>query len=608
MGKSNRIRLNRANEKTVSLGAKSNKGKGMPSWAMTLIAVVMAVALLLSVSCILLSSNGVFGRVVTVVSSDNYSVDANMMSYFFNTEYQNFLSSYETYFTTSEKDGMISYNASIDLDKQQFGGSTEGKTYYDASFFGEFEGTWRDYMVDRTLKSVESLLRYCEYAKANNITLDEDDQATLDANLSTYEYYAAMYGYTSVNPFLSENFGDGVSANDVKKCMELSLLASKAMEDIAEKINDGVLDAEVTERFEKDKMDHLLVDYVYFTLTVNYSDITVDEKKIAEDYLTSRDLEVNDENKAAFADEIKEEVEKAKLAEYKVKVDEKKAEANELKALGDIEAFKSYIYKDAAEAVVKKEYDKWGVNIYTEEEAKYFRDKVVEDVVKEILEGKTSATDVVTLTNDESVKEFTAYDKTVNRDFIKVLNSVKSATFTAAAKASSYIKENQKYKSEEDKISVWAFADDRKVGDTMIEETGDGSDTSKEFGNASGKYQADIYCMENVKHKDTTLSRNFGYMVFATEDAAKEAITAIKAGNVNTTDAFKKIAEEKEAEFISVTDYEKGSWNSDDFDTWLFHDTRVAGSVNETPIKVKVSDEQNGYVVAIYEGTGHEAW
>ena len=101
MGKSNRIKRNKENEKVMSLNDYSKvKGKkGMPNWAVNVIAIVVALAILTSVVFIALASTGIVMRIRTAMSSDNYRVSGNMMKYYFQTTYQNFATNYESYMT-----------------------------------------------------------------------------------------------------------------------------------------------------------------------------------------------------------------------------------------------------------------------------------------------------------------------------------------------------------------------------------------------------------------------------------------------------------------------------------------------------------------------------
>ena len=81
MGKSNRIRVKRVDTKKMS--APKKKQQGMPGWAMSLIAVVVAVVILSAAVLTFMSTNGVFGRMQTAMESENYSINKNVFSYYF---------------------------------------------------------------------------------------------------------------------------------------------------------------------------------------------------------------------------------------------------------------------------------------------------------------------------------------------------------------------------------------------------------------------------------------------------------------------------------------------------------------------------------------------
>ena len=266
MGKSNRIRSIRAVERAKTLGVK-NKKKGMPSWAMTLITLVLAAALLLSVAGIMLSANGVFTRMTTVVSSENYKINSNMMAYYYNTQYQNFVSNYSSYISS----GYFSINTGQDLADQPFGGAADStQTYYDELFLGEFEGTWHDYFMNAAVESAKGILMYCEASRDLGVTLTDEDYATIDENIASYETTADLYGYPSLNSFFAASFGRGVSEGDVRDCMEYSLLASKTMEKLSEQIEASVTKDDVNTKYDANKLDYNVIDYTYYSFKINY--------------------------------------------------------------------------------------------------------------------------------------------------------------------------------------------------------------------------------------------------------------------------------------------------------------------------------------------------
>lgn len=598
MGKSNRIRTNRAAEKVKSLGVK-NKKKGMPSWAMTLITVVLAVALLFSVAGILLSANGVFTRMTTTVESANYKVNANMMAYYYNTQYQNFLSNYSTYISS----GYFSLDTSKDLDDQPFGGP-EGsdKTYYDELFLGEFEGSWHDYFMNAAVESVKSILIYCEAAADLGVTLNDDDYATIDENIASYETTATLYGYPSVNSFLTASFGQGVSESDVRDCMEYSLLASKAMEKVAEQIEDSVKDSDIDTNYDKNKLDYNVVDYTYYSFKVNYDEVAKD--LLGKDY---ENLLKKEENKTKV------------LEEYKKQIAEAKAAAAELEKKTTLDDFKAYIYNYVATESVEDVYGSQTIKddikpkkedgtTVDEDVIAHIKSELVKAVVAEVLAGKEETVDVVEIKSD-TPDEVTVFEKTVKKDYAKIINTVKSKLFTSVYSAKeTYNVEKANY-TKDNKFSEWAFDDERKAGDIKLIAEYDGEKADAEIKNEKGKSHTSVYFLTATQHKDTEKSKNFSYMVFSSEANAKAAIGELVKKGTLTQEAFLAETEttKKASVSTSVTDYVEGSMGSSDFDKWLLDDERKVGDLTATPIK-STSGSSSVYIVALYEGEGQELW
>ncbi len=597
MGKSNRIRTNRAAEKVKTLGVK-NKKKGMPSWAMTLITVVVAVALLFSVAGILLSANGVFTRMTTTVESANYKVNANMMAYYYNTQYQNFLSNYSTYISS----GYFSLDSSKDLDDQPFGGP-EGseKTYYDEMFLGKFEGTWHDYFMNAAVESVKSILIYCEAAPDLGVKLEDEDYAAIDENIKSYETTATLYGYPSVNSFLAATFGQGVSENDVRDCMEYSLLASKAMEKLAEQIEDSVTSSDIDANYDKNKLDYNVIEYTYYSFKINYDEVA--EEVLGKDY---KEALKKEENKTKV------------LEEYKKQITEAKAAAAELEKKTNIDDFKAFIYdyvaKESVEEIYGKQTIKDNIKPKLEDDKvdndtiAHIKSELVKAVVAEVIEGKEKTTDVIEI-KDDTPDEVTIFEKTVKKEYAKIINTVKSQLFKSVNSAkdtynvekANYIKDNT--------FSKWAFDDERKANDIKLFAEYDGEKADAEIKNQKGKSHTSVYFLTSTQRKDTEKSKNFSYMVFSSEANAKAAIGELVKKGTLTQETFLAETEttKKASVSTSVTDYIEGSMGSSDFDKWLLDDERKVGDLTATPIKT-TSGSSSVYIVALYEGEGQELW
>lgn len=148
-----------------------------------------------------LENNGTVLRMKTAAESENFKISGAQYAYFFGTQYQSYYT-YLSYFGVDTSKSLKSQDCSM------------------------VEGSWYDYFVATTENYISELLALCEGAKAAGISLDKSDNETIDAQLEELETAAKQAGY-SVNTYLAAMFGAGVNKSDVKKCMELSALASK---------------------------------------------------------------------------------------------------------------------------------------------------------------------------------------------------------------------------------------------------------------------------------------------------------------------------------------------------------------------------------------------
>ena len=269
MGKSNRIKQNKQNEKAKSLTDYSKtKKKGMPNWAINLISIVVAVAILLSVAVIALSSSGIVLRVRTAMASENYKINGNMMKYYFQTTYQNFATNYESYMS------YLSLDTSKSLKDQVIGDTSVNANAIDTALVGEeYKGkTWYDYFMEQTQAEVRNMLYYCEEANKRNISLDDHDISVIDSSIESINMTAETAGYTT-NAYLALTFGKGITEKDVRSAMEISSLSSKAMTAIAEELDGKITSERIEGKYNENKKLFDVVDYTYYTFRINYSDI-----------------------------------------------------------------------------------------------------------------------------------------------------------------------------------------------------------------------------------------------------------------------------------------------------------------------------------------------
>ncbi|MBQ3000087.1 MAG: hypothetical protein IJD64_06480 [Clostridia bacterium] len=587
MGKSNRIRADRAKREVRSLDTKKTK-KGMPSWMMTVITVVLTLAILLSVAGLLLASNGVFNRWARVLSTEHFKVNANMMSYYFHTQYQNFLNDQQSSLS------YFSLDTTKSLKDQPFGGpetTEEGVFYYDELFLGEYEGTWFDYFMDQTVTSVSSLLVYCEAAYERGVELGDEENAEIDANLAALGTTATTYGYATIDAYISAMYGDGVKEKDVRRAMEYSALATKAMTVLTEEISDGITENAILSKYIADPKVFDFIDFSYYKFEATY-----DEAKHRAGH------EVEGFKDMSEADQ-KVEIEKI----YKEMIEEVKENAKKLTSMKNVKDVNEFIilyisekefhtaWEDQSlDGVFVKEVD--GEKVKDPAAEKQFKTLLVDNIAQEILSGKTDATKP---SEHLVIKSF--LPEGISEDNKKKIDSAHATAFKATLTAKeTYVRTKAGYAGEDDEFSVWAFEEGMNRDTYKITE---GKDTDAVT--TKSKYSQTAYFLAKAPYRDENKTKNVAYMLFTNEEAAKKAVDALKERGITTLDEFEALAEESNAEaHTHLEDYVEGSLNSSMFDTWLYADGMKVGDITDTPLAL----DSTTFCVALYYGEGHASW
>lgn len=602
MGKSNRIRSNRA-QKPVSAprASKKNNKKGLSSRAMSIIAIVVTVAILLMVLAFVLIGKGVPNRLRKSAESENFSINTNMMSYYFYSVYNSFAEEYSDYLT------YLSLDTSKSLKDQPFGGDGS-QTYYDSYLLGDFSGTWFDYFAEQTKAEVSSMLLYLEEANAREISLTDEEKDSIRESL---ESSAIAYGYSSnMDSYYSMQYGKGVSLKDVQAAIEYSTLASKVQNEIYNEYETWIKNNpnEIDAKYDSDKKSFDLVDFTYYAFTISYD--TVAKDVLGDNYQTL--LKDNEENQNKVMDK------------YREKIEEAKEKAEGLVAITDEKELKSAILDIVLSETYDSTYDtKNGddkKDTLTEDDLKELRAAMIAEVIEAALAEKTDTEDTEDTENTESIKitettskdeegkdvttkTATAYGKDVPVAFAEILKSIKESLDTKATTAlSTYVLEKVAYEEDEE-FSEWAFADGRVAGDTKVITEGDGAE--EELTSKTGYTYVSAYVLKTPARRDEDKTRDVAYAIFQTEKNAKNAAAALVAAEVLTTESFEELVlANSSAGNTVIEDCYEGQVGSDVFDEWLFDKELPVGAYTTEPLKL----DDSTWAVAYYVADGESNW
>ncbi len=574
MGKSNRIRANRSDSK-ISAPVKAKKKQGMPSWLLSTIIILLTVAVLFTVIGSVLSANGTLNRMRTTVYSDNYKVTGSMMAYFYHTAYQNFQSSYSSYIP------QFSIDTERSLKNQVFGDPALGGL--ETSYLGAFEGSWYDYFMQMAIDNAKQILAFCEEANARGLSLNDEDKAEIDAQIESLDLLAAQ-SLCTTSQYITYTYGEGVKVKDIRKCLELSFLATKGMQAVQDDVLAAITDTDISDKYASAKDNYDLIDYIFYTGSVKLEDIK--KQELGSDYT------------AAEYEEKKEEVD----AIFKERLEEEKKMIAELEAIKDKNEFIKHILKFNAGKYYDTKYEAVeDIKDVAPEAAvlETIKATMIDKIVTEVLEGKTATeTDVVT----EKVKDsegnesdaYAIYDNKVDKKFADAMTTIKTDVFKSVLNdLTKYQIEKSKYSATSD-FSKWAFEAGRTAGELKTI-----TNTDKEE-----EYSTTVYMLTKTRYADTVKSKELAYMLFTDETSAKGAIEKLKAATLSL-EAFNSIAAElTPADSGELKDYVEGSLSLDALDEWAYSDTIKLGDYTTSPINLG----DGSYFVGYYYEEGPEAW
>ena len=257
MGKANRNKRAKqeALETKENLQVQNTGKKEKRNTFIGIVCTILVVALLGSlVAYSSLVTNGYFLRRTVAATTENYTVDNAVFSYFFNNNYQNFYSSYGYY---------LGIDANTSLKSQACSMYSDGTT-------------WFDYFAASAKSNLSNTLAFCEEANARGITLDEEDYQQIDDVIASIKAAAKQAG-VSTSYYIHAMYGTGVNQKDLRRALELAVLASKCSQAITDAYNYG--EADYSKYIEENPNALLYAEYAAFNMET--ADTLEDDDKTA---------------------------------------------------------------------------------------------------------------------------------------------------------------------------------------------------------------------------------------------------------------------------------------------------------------------------------------
>ena len=263
-----------ASGETPAAPEKKGMSKGL-KWTIGIVCLVLVIAIVTFFSML---TSGYFAAHTTAATVDGHNLTPAEVNYFYR----------EAYATLSNQYGdMMSYiiDSNTPLDEQ----------YYDE----ENGVTWADTLLEQGLDNAARMYAIYDEAVANGASLSEDDQTSIDATIENLRTYAPAYGYSSLNAYLTAQYGTGCNEKNFRAFLEMETLANNYSQEVYDK--PVYTDEELEADYAADPNKYDTVDYRVFAVTDGLFD-EEDETKLAELKKTAADemLAAAEEGDEAF--------------------------------------------------------------------------------------------------------------------------------------------------------------------------------------------------------------------------------------------------------------------------------------------------------------------
>lgn len=223
--KKNRIaaRADGTDKKTIAAQKEAEKKrKDKIKWS-----IIAAVVFVFIVAILYLNSGSFYRNTAAYTveipeyQGDGFTVDAESVdfsisevNYLFRFNYSQFMNQYGSYAS------LFGLDSSKPLKSQP------------CTMTGEEDYTWFDYFMDSTKNQLKSYAVTAAYAKAAGIELSEDDRAAIEDAVQSLKDGAKENGYSSMNNFLSANYGKGCNEQLFRDILEMEYTSMAVQETI----------------------------------------------------------------------------------------------------------------------------------------------------------------------------------------------------------------------------------------------------------------------------------------------------------------------------------------------------------------------------------------
>lgn len=191
------------------------------------------------------------------IKSEHYQISLAFVSYMFNDMYNTYASTWEYYY---------GFDPKVSLKEQ----------YTPASGSSQ---TWYDYLLNQVKEQVCQVMVFAEAAKADGMTLTEEEKNTISSQLSNLSDEASEAS-KSMEEYIVSQCGPGVTEADLKNYSEILILAQKYYKETSESFT--YTDADYDKYYQENTESFQYCDYMSYSFTTTLGDSATDDEKKAD--------------------------------------------------------------------------------------------------------------------------------------------------------------------------------------------------------------------------------------------------------------------------------------------------------------------------------------
>ena len=210
MSASNKKKLRKeqeASKLTEKQLAAQKETKKTRLYTISFVVVMVAIVVIALVGGVMLTiiNSGIREKNTTALTVGDHTVSNAQLNYFYIDAVNNFYSNYGSYAS------MFGLDVTKPLNEQVTNEETGA--------------TWADDFLDSAKTTAQTAYALADAAEAAGFSLPEEQQSSIDSNISTLELYASMYGYFNATAYLKALYGNGATLDSYREYCELTSLA-----------------------------------------------------------------------------------------------------------------------------------------------------------------------------------------------------------------------------------------------------------------------------------------------------------------------------------------------------------------------------------------------